>query len=95
MIEETSEVHYIGVFPENKNKSRLAERNFPPRCFLKTSEFIYKNEKGLIVGYPISRMQVQKLNIKKVYLNKLHELQLEEKTQLPQDFISLHADHSQ
>ncbi|KAG5872823.1 hypothetical protein JTB14_023903 [Gonioctena quinquepunctata] len=58
-----------------------------PSCSLKTSKCTYKNEKYFIVGNPITlqdikgvnipTMQVQKLNIKKVSLDKLHELKIE------------------
>ncbi|KAG5861205.1 hypothetical protein JTB14_006321 [Gonioctena quinquepunctata] len=77
----------------------------PPSCSLKTSKFTNKNEKGFVVGHSITlqdikginipTMQLQKWNIKKVSLDKLHKLQLGEKTQSPLDLINLHADPSQ
>lgn len=76
----------------------------PPKCEIKTSSFNYMNEKNIILGHPITleaikeidlpTLQVEKIKLEKVSLDKLHELQLQEASEEPLQEIRLESRQS-
>lgn len=111
IIEEIDSAHYIGILPETQKIQTSCEEDevatlkgtylfvIPPKCSLETSKLIYKNEKGIFHGHPVTLeeiktfdvplMQVEKIRLEKIPLDRLHELQLQASQEEPLEFSRL------
>lgn len=116
LIEQINDAHYIGIFPKTKKLQAECTENdvatlqgsylfiIPPNCEIKTAKFTYRNQKGVILGHPLTlqevkvanipTLEVQKLRLERTSLDKLHEVQLQQLQEDPLEEIHLHTNYT-
>lgn len=116
LIFEINKANYIGIFPKIQklqmnckiNDVALLEGTYlfsvPPKCSLKTSHFVYTNDKIKVIGHPVtlneikvnnfSTINVKTIKLEKISLDKLHEITLQETSNEDIDPIQLHLNYS-
>lgn len=117
IIEEIDSAHYIGIFPKSEkiqtscieNEILILEGTYlfviPPNCTITTARYVFKNEKKMFHGHPVSLLdvqdakvipvlQVEKIKLEKTSLDKLHELQLQASQEEPIELLKSHTNYS-